>query len=192
MKADEARALAKETLSEERFYHTECVAEAAKALALRYGEDPERAETAGFLHDIAKEFEEPVLLQMIKSSDIIRFGEVERCPKVWHACAGGVFAERHTDADPEIVSAIASHTTGRAGMTQLEKIVFVADFISIDRDFEELEEIRKLAFESLDLAALSIIESQVLHILKHRRYMDVNIIRAYNDLLTKREETGEN
>ncbi len=192
MTVKEARNIAKDNLSEERFFHTECVAKEARKLADRYREDPERAEIAGYLHDIAKEFPKERLLQMIERSDIIDVDEIEHCFPVWHAYGGGIYAKETLGLDDEIADAISHHTAGCAGMTLLEKIVFLADYISDDRDFKDMDEIRKLAYESLDEAIMDVLSRQVGHLMKYRKYVDINTIRTYNDLLLKTKKTGEN
>ena len=191
MNSEEARKLAETTLSKERFYHTECVARAAEALAKRHGADPEAAKLAGYLHDIAKERDKDDLLQMIEGSDIIDFDEIRQCPQVWHAYAGGVWAREELSVSDDIAGAIAHHTTAAASMTKLEMIVFIADFISEDRGYDETYDMRELAFESLESAVLGIVERQVRHIMNSRRYMDINIIRAYNDLIGRLRDTGD-
>ena len=92
MTPEKARDLARAALSDKRFYHTECVAEAARELALRYDCPVEDALVAGFLHDLLKERGKPDLLQIIKASDIIEAAEIERCPALYHAFAGGIYA----------------------------------------------------------------------------------------------------
>jgi len=191
MNSKEARILAKSALSEERFYHTECVAKAAHELALHHGVDPESAELAGYLHDIVKERCAADLLQMIESSDIIDLDEIRHCPQVWHAYAGGVYAFRELRLGSEIADAIAHHTTARAGMTKLEMIVFTADYISADRDFSDVGDTRRIAYESLELAVLEIIGWQIERIIERRRCIDINMIRAYNDLILKQRETED-
>ena len=180
-----ARKTACEMLSMRRFYHTECVAKEAKLLAECYGENACMAETAGYLHDIAKEMASDDLLQMAERSDIIDVDEIRNCAPVWHAYAGGVYAREILGGGDEIVSAISSHTTGAADMSSLQKIIFLADYISDDRDFDDIDEIRDLAYKSLDEAVISVIERQLAHLINRRKYVDVNMIRAYNDLVLK-------
>ena len=190
MKSDmlqKARQAAGEILSKERFFHTECVAREAKALAECYGEDVCAAEAAGYLHDIAKEMSRGDLLQMLGRSAIIDVDEIRNCPPVWHAYAGGVYAREMLSARDDIVSAISSHTTGSADMSNLQKIIFLADYISEDRDFDFLDDIRALAYKSLDEAVVSVIERQILFLMNRRSYVDINMIRAYNDLVLKGE-----
>ena len=191
MTVESARGLAKDMLSDERFHHTECVAASAVKLARSHAEDIQKAGVAGYLHDIAKEFDKSDLLQMIERSDIIDVDEIRHCAPVWHAYGGGIYAKETLGVDDDISGAVMCHTTGRAGMTKLEKIIFLADYISEDRDFGDMDDIRILAYEKLDLAVLMVIERQITHLVKHERYIDINMIRAYNDFLLTVAPTGE-
>jgi len=181
-----ARALAERMLSKERFFHTCCVARQAKLLAERFGEDADRAELAGYLHDIMKEQPDGVLLQMVESSDIIDVNDLKKCPKIWHAFAGGEYAEKRLGVDAGIADAIRYHSTGRAGMTPFEMVVFLADYTSDDRDFAGAEEVRLLAESSLEKAMTKALRDQISHLLKQEKHVDLNSVNAYNYLI----ETG--
>ena len=74
----------------------------------------------------------------------------KKCPKVWHAIVGAAYVRRVFTEDEEIIRAVRYHTTGRQGMSLLEKVIYVADCISADRRYPGVEEMRKLAEESLD------------------------------------------
>jgi len=184
-----AKELAREKLSDERYYHTECVAAKAKQLALQFGEDVNKALIAGYLHDIAKEFEKADLLQMLEASDIIEHDNLLDCPSVWHGHAAAVYLKREFGIDEEIASAICYHTTARANMSLLEKIVFLADCISDDREYEYLDEIKDiLTTESvsndnfLDEALLFTIRKQIERLTKQNRQIHYDSIKAYNYL----------
>ena len=183
---DKARELAESTLSQKRFHHTQCVAAGARELAERFGCDPEEAELAGWLHDIMKERPEADLLQMIKASGIINFDAPERCPALRHAWAGGIYARQELGLPGSIADAITYHTTGREGMSALEKVVYLADYISADRDFPGVDEVRSLARKSLGRALFAALQNQIQHLAGSGRYIDGNSVAAYNDLLEKR------
>lgn len=105
-------------LGEKRFTHSMCVAQSARELAEQYGADPERAYTAGILHDVMKEAPGEEQLQTIAAAGII-LTDVERAnKKLWHAMAGFAYCRDTLHVtDPGILDAIRYHTTGRAGMT---------------------------------------------------------------------------
>ena len=180
MTEQQAHELAKSTLSAERLYHTECVAKAAGELAERYGYSVERARTAGYLHDILKERDADDLLQMLKGSVIIDFAKIEQCPALWHSFAGGIYVSDELGLDMETADAVRYHTAGRPGMTLLEKIVFIADYISEDRDFRGADEVRPIAMRSLDEAVLAALRNGVIHLFKQLRFVNVGSVEAYN------------
>ena len=132
-------------LSERRYEHTLGVAYTAACLAMRFGADPLKAEIAGLLHDCAKEFSEKELLKLGEKYGY-HFEDYElEAPQVLHAVIGPYIAkDKYGVDDPEILSAIRWHTTGRGDMTLLEKIVFTADYIEPNRfKASNLPEIRR-------------------------------------------------
>lgn len=150
-----------------RFEHTIGVEYTAAALAMRYGCDLNKARTAGLLHDCAKCLSNDKFLSICRKNKI-PMTEVERKnPFLLHAKVGAYLAkEKFGIADPDILNAIRNHTTGREGMSLLEKIVYIADYIEPCRkQAPNLSEIRKLAFIDLDQTLLKILED-TLHYLK--------------------------
>lgn len=155
-------------LSRARYQHTLGVACTAACLAMRYGADPESAEIAGLLHDCAKEYREKELLFLGREFGL-RFSEAEeKAPQILHAIVGPCIArQKYGLDDSEILSAIRWHTTGRAGMSLLEQIVFVADYIEPNRDKDEdLPEIRALAFQDLQECVYRISENTLKYLKK--------------------------
>ncbi len=152
MKQEKMMYRLKKTLDAQRYRHTLGVAETAKKMARRFGEDEERAELAGFLHDCAKCM---TLEQMLKAAKGETVDEVMRESKaLMHAVAGMCVArDVYGVTDPKVLSAIRWHTTGHAGMTNLEKIVYLADVIEPNRKpFPGIEALRTLAKKNLDEA----------------------------------------
>ena len=139
---------------EKRRPHVVGCCETARALAKLWGADPDLAARAGILHDITKALDKPAHLALCKKyGTVLRGFEVEN-EKLLHsksgaAVAGGVFGEC-----PEVVSAIYWHTTGKADMTLLEKIVYMADYMEPNRVFEGVEVLRELAWTDLNRAML--------------------------------------
>lgn len=186
MTSQQARELAKSTLSDGRIRHTECVAAAAGHLVLKYGGDPERIQLAAFLHDILKENSNADLLQRLRGSDIIDFTQIEHSPAVWHAFAGGLYVRDELGLDADIAAAVMYHTTGRKGMSLLEKIIFLADYISMDREYHGVLEVRKLAENSLEEACIAALRNNIIHICKKQESIDLNSVFAFNDLIDNR------
>lgn len=185
--AEQACSLAKDTLSEARFFHTQCVARMAEYLARKYGEDIEKAKTAAYLHDILKERSQADLLQRMQASGIIDTAQISKSPAIWHAFAGGLYVKDELGLSDEIAGAVAHHTTGRAGMSRLEQIIFLADYISEDRDFRGVPEVRELAETSLDEACRAALRNIIVHVCKNMKHIDVNSVRAFNALVDKQE-----
>ena len=142
-----------------RFEHTLGVAYTAAALAMRYDANVKDAQIAGLLHDCAKCLSDEKRLSICEKHNI-SITEVERRnPFLLHAKVGSFLAmEEYKVTDSDIIHAILNHTTGRPGMSLLEKIIFVADYIEPGRrSAPNLKEIRKLAFQDLDAALLKIL-----------------------------------
>ncbi|WP_214629067.1 bis(5'-nucleosyl)-tetraphosphatase (symmetrical) YqeK [Paenibacillus agaridevorans] len=142
-------------MPEKRWLHTEGVMATAIVLAERYGEDPQRAELAAILHDVAKfwpvDRQAAVIRDNALSSDVLDYDK-----ELWHALAGAWVARREYGVtDPEVLDAINYHTSGRRGMTKLEKVVWLADYIEPGRNFPGVDDIRALAEQSLDRAVLA-------------------------------------
>ena len=143
-----------------RFIHTLDVASTAAALAMCYGADMDKAETAGLLHDCAKCIN---LSKMIKICDKagVELSEYEKnSGSLLHSKAGAVLAQsKYGVKDEDILNAIRFDTTGRPGMSLLEKIIFVADYIEPGRDSApNLPRVRSLAFDSIDDCVLQILK----------------------------------
>ena len=143
-----------------RFVHTLGVEFTAAALAMRYGEDVERAQVAGLLHDCAKCMGNDKLLSACEKHHIPVSDIEKRNPYLLHAKVGSYLAKKEYKVeDPGILSAILYHTTGHPDMTLLEKIIFTADYIEPGRkQAPNLTEIRRMAFEDLDEAVKKILE----------------------------------
>lgn len=142
-------------LTPKRFRHSLAVAEQAVHLAELYGADPKKARTAGLLHDILKDTDGDSQLQIFKDFDILLDAVEQTAPKLWHAHAGAVFLEHILGIkDTEILLPVRYHTTGRAGMSLLEIVLYLADFTSSDRDYPDVEVLRELAERDVDAAML--------------------------------------
>ena len=143
-----------------RFVHTMDVACTAASLAMCYGADLDKAETAGLLHDCAKCMN---LSKMIKVCDKagVELSEYEsNSGSLLHSKAGAVLAQtKYGVKDEDILNAIRYHTTGRPGMSLLEQIIFVSDYIEPGRESApNLPLVRKLAYENMDDCVLQILE----------------------------------
>jgi len=136
---------------ESRFRHTLGVAFTASCLAMRYGADVEKAYLAGILHDNAKHFDDEKMLAAAHRAGI-KVSEFEkRNAFILHGPVGAYRArEKFGIYDKDILNAVENHTVGRVGMSILEEIIFIADYIEYGRDkAKNLDIIRRLAFEDI-------------------------------------------
>lgn len=184
----EYEAEVKKHLSEKRFYHSQCVAKSAAELARLYGADVERARLAGILHDIMKDTPPQEQLKIIEKYGIMLTEAERRNVKLWHAVSGAAYAEHVLGLeDREILDAIACHTGGKSGMNLLDKVLFVADYISDDRDYPGVEELRKLAESSLEEVMIEGIAFTIPERMEARLTLEPRSIEAYNEALWELE-----
>lgn len=128
-----------------------CETEAVR-LADRWGEDAENAAEAAILHDITKKLLLPEQLKLCDRYGIINDNVELSNVKLLHAKTGAELARELFNVSDEVYNAIRWHTTGKADMTLLEKIIYMADYIEPNRDFEGVDELRRLAYLDLDAA----------------------------------------
>ena len=186
MTPEDYEAVIRPFLSEKRFRHSQCVRDAAVLLARKYGADEHKAAVAGILHDVMKDLPRGEQLDRMERYGLLLTPLERGAPKLWHAMLGAVFLknELHIE-DPEIFDAVRFHTTGRANMALLEKVLFVADFISEDRDYPGVEKMRAAAQEGLEQAAVEGIVFTVCDLAENRRPIHPDTIAAYNDMILK-------
>ena len=135
-----------------RYEHSLGVERCAIALAKKYGGDPALAGAAGILHDITKHLSPQEQLNLCEKYGIIPCTVEKSEPKMLHGKTAAAIARREYHMPDEVCDAIACHTTGRAKMTILDKILYLADYIEPTRDFDGVEPLRKLAYEDIDAA----------------------------------------
>lgn len=142
-------------LSEKRAQHCFCVADSARALAVQYGADADQAYLAGLLHDVMREEKPARQLQLLDRAGIILTELEQKAVSLYHAMSGAVYCRAVLGiGDEAVLNAIRYHTTGRAHMSLLEKILFVADIISEDRNYPDVHITRRKAGQNLDSALL--------------------------------------
>ena len=174
----------RQRLSDARFAHTLGVEQAAVDLAARNGVDAHRAATAALLHDYAKEFPKAELLALAKQFGIAVDPVYRASPGLLHGPVAAWLVERDFGIlDAEVLAAIRNHTVGRAGMTTMEKIIYLADMIEPTRDFPGVEALRALARQDLDAGMLAALEQTVRYTMHRRLAVHPQSIEAYNDLL---------
>jgi len=178
--------LAEETrrqMPEKRWIHTLGVIGAARELAERFGGDKEKAELAALLHDYAKAWPTERMERIIREQGLPQ-DLLEYDKELWHAHVGAwAVREAHGIADEEVLDAIRYHTSGREGMTLLEKIVCLADYIEPGRNFPGVERIRELSRHSLEEALAAAFDTTILFLVERGRPIYPLTVLARNDLL---------
>lgn len=166
-----------------RFRHSKNVSKEAVRLAKKYGADVEKAEIAGILHDATKETPDDEQLELIERAGI-EITQLERSSrKLWHAISGAAFVKVELGInDDDILNSIRYHTTGRAGMSLLEKVIFIADFTSAERDYEGVDRMRKAAEKSLEDAMLEGISFTIADLAQRKLAIAPDTFMAYNEV----------
>lgn len=178
----------KNTLSERRYIHSLGVMEMAVELAKIYNVDEKKAELAGLLHDNAKEMTPEELLKYVDDNNI-KISEVERInTKILHGKIGADIAKKKYGVSKEIQEAIEYHTTTNPNMTTLDKIVFVADKIELNRKSAtyDIESERELAKKDLDGAVIFIINSNITSLIQKDKLINEESIQTRNKLMIER------
>ncbi|ALC89869.1 phosphohydrolase [Bacillus sp. FJAT-18017] len=186
MEREQALAFVRPFLTEHRYLHTIGVMETAISLAEKNNADCKKAELAAIFHDIAKfrpkEEMKQIILQNGYPEDLLSFN-----PELWHAPVGAFLAQKEAGIqDEEILGAIRYHTSGRPGMSLLEKIIYLADYIEPGRNFPGVEETRKLAEESLDLALTQAVKNTIMFLMNRNQTVYPETFLTYNDLIENR------
>ena len=139
-------------LKPNRVAHVLGCRDTAVAMAKHWGVDEVDAARAGLLHDITKALDGPRQLTLVGEYGIMLSAFQQKNPKTLHALTGSLVAERLFGENEVVVAAIKHHTTGKADMNLLEKIIYIADYMEPNRDFPGVEKLRELAFTDLDAA----------------------------------------
>ena len=186
------RSKLKTKLDPMRYEHSLSVSFTCMNLAMRYGYDIDKAELAGLMHDCGKRFTDEIILKKCISHKILVTDAEQKALPVLHAKYGAWLAEnKYGIEDPEIISAIACHTTGKADMSVLDKIVYIADYIEPARNkAPNLTEVRKLAFEDLDECMYAILRDTLTYLDKNPGDVDsaTKDAFAYYDTLHKERQ----
>lgn len=148
---EEIKTVLKKRMNEHRYKHSLNVAERAVFLAEKNGADVEKARFAGLIHDICKGIPKEEQLEIIKNAGIELDEDTLKSPALWHSVAGAVYCERELGVtDKDVLNAVRYHTSGRGNMSILEKVVYMADLTSAERNYPDAEYTRNLTDKSLD------------------------------------------
>ena len=186
MKFEEYKKLIKSRMSEKRYIHSVNVAKEAVRLAEKYGADVEKAKIAGILHDITKETPPDEQLKIIEDNGIILNTVQKSSQKLWHSVSGSAYVKSVLGInDEDILNAIRYHTSGRADMSLLEKVIFVADFTGAERDYDGVDIMREKADRSLEETMEFGLAFTISDLAKRNLPIDYDAIKAYNQIVIK-------
>ena len=178
-------------LDERRIAHVAGCESEAIELARRWGEDPETAAEAGILHDITKRLSHEEQLNLCEKYAIICDSAERATPKLLHAKTGAAVARELFGVRDPVYEAIRWHTTGKADMTLLEKIIYLADYIEPTRDFPGVDALRELAYEDLDRAMLLGLQMTIEEVRSHGEEPYIDTITAcawYEERISERRD----
>ena len=179
-------------LDDYRFAHSVNVAHTCRELAKMYGEDEEKAYYTGLLHDIFKNETKENTLAFFAENNIVLTDCERNAPKLWHAMAGSVYLQKTYGFDEEFIRAVRYHTTGRANMSLLEKIVFCADFISADRNYPGVDDMRERVKVSLEYCMEEGLRFTIDELVNALLPVHPDTIHAFNDICIHKERRKEN
>lgn len=171
----------KPLMGNKRFKHSVNVADMCVTLAKKFGEDEDKAYTAGILHDCRKEIDKNAMLAEAEKSEYYIDPAERDCFKLWHGIAGAYYVKNVLKIeDRDILNAIRFHTVGRAYMSRLEKIVFLADMVSKDRDYPHVEKYREAVLKSLDNGMFQTLRWSIMKTAEDGNKIPICTIEAYN------------
>lgn len=172
-----------------RIAHVIGCSQTARELALVHGADPDDAQRAGILHDVTKALDGADQLRLCDRYGIIISDFEREHTKLLHAVTGADVAQRVFGERETVVQAIRWHTTGKAAMSTLEKIIYVADYMEPNRSFPGVEELRRLAYEDLDAAMLMGLRMAAEHLERQRAVICRPSLEAMEFLLQGKDRS---
>ena len=177
MNTDSINSYIEKNFSEKRKVHTEGVRKTAVMLAEKYGADPEKAELAALFHDMYRGVSEDVLNYYVKHLDLDK-KYLNNCNLAHGKIAAIVMKRDYGIEDEDIINAVSYHTTGRPGMTLLEKIIYIADAIEPNRNYPGVESLRETAERDLNEACLLSLTRTIEYVQGQGNYLDNDTLLA--------------
>lgn len=182
----------KSLLTKKRYMHIKGVVDMSVELAYKYGENVEKCKLAAILHDYAKQFSYDEIEAFVKSNNLI-VDDLELASKelIHSKIAAKIAKDEYGIEDEDILNAISFHTTGREGMSMLEKIIFIADSIEEGRKYPNVDSIRKIALIDIDHTMLCILNNTISYLLNSGLKIHPNSVIARNYFLDKNKEVNK-
>lgn len=188
---DKYKDFIKSRLSEKRYHHSLCVADEALRLAEKYGADKEKMYLAGLLHDCTKNLTDEEQLMLCRELGIKFTDDDMLNPLVWHGITASYYVNQKLGIhDEDIISAIRYHTTGKADMTLSQKIIYIADITSKERNYPDVDVVRKKVDESLEDAILYSLKYLLKSLSDSELPIHPDTLSAYNFLIKERNENN--
>lgn len=183
MDLEEIKLIVKRRLSEKRFYHSMCVMDMCEKLSRIYNVDTQKAKLVGLTHDIAKEMPKAEMFDYVKNNHIEISDIEKKCPGLLHSKIGADMVKKQFDFSSDMVNAIRNHTTGAKNMDMLSKILYMADWIGLDRKFDDTDFLRNLAFKDINSAIIYAINQTIKEKINKNELLHIDSILARNSLL---------
>jgi predicted HD superfamily hydrolase involved in NAD metabolism len=176
-------------LTSKRYQHSINVAETATALALKYHGNVEKAYIAGLVHDCTRELDMDKQQALLRKLNIQMDEHTYQSKELIHAhTAEYIIKNEFKIYDEELLSAVKAHTTGKAAMTVLEKIIFLADVIEPSRSFQGVADIRSLSRSDMNQALILALDSSIKFLIEKKSLIHPDTFLARNDLLFHTQE----
>lgn len=177
MNTDSINSYIEKNFSEKRKIHTEGVRKTAIVLAEKYGADVDKAELAALFHDMYRGVSEDVLNYYIKHLNLDK-KYLNNCNLVHSKIAAVIMKRDYHIEDEDIINAVSYHTTGRPGMSLLEKIIYIADAIEPNRNYPGVEALREAAKHDLNEACLLSLTRTIEYVQGQGNYLDQDTLLA--------------
>ena len=191
MDFEEIEEIVKEKLSEKRFYHSKCVVKRSIELASRYDINIQKAKLVGIVHDMAKELSEEDKIKYVEENGL-QIDDIEYAhPNLLHGKIAGDMAKKMFGFSDDMVQAITFHTTGKANMSMLDKILYVADATGDDRLWEDVEYVKELANKNIDEAVMYLLNMEIKDRVEKNKVIHVNSILARNHMILNKNSKQE-
>src|SRR5690242_1039272 len=173
-----------------RYRHCAGVARMAERLAVRHRSSPLKARIAGILHDVARTWNGDALIAYAEEHALPVTSDARRAPVLLHAAVGADIAKREYGIhDPDVLGAIVHHTVAGPNMSDLEKIVYMADTFEPSRAFEGRETLEAAAFRSLDEGLLACLRESMKYLSSKRIAVAQETTQLYDDLVKRNAGT---
>lgn len=174
----------RENLKKSRYIHTYGVVKSAEELSFIYNCNNEQVRLAALLHDCGKVLSKDEIFSILQKKKINIDDVIKSTPEIMHGVCSAYIAEYIMGVkDEQVLEAINCHTTGKENMSLLDKIIYLADCIEENRNYDGVEELRKLAVENLNEAVIKSFEQTIKYVLSSGRILHINTIKARNYLI---------